>query len=386
MRRIYMDHAATTPVDGSVLQEMLPYFREKFGNASSIHQYGQEAKAALEESREKIAQFLGAKPSELVFVSGGTEADNWAIRGVAYALKQKGNHIITSLAEHHAVIHACEALEKEGFKVTYLKPDRYGQIHPEQVEEAITKKTVLITLMHVNNELGTINPIAAIGKVARKYGIVFHTDAVQSFCKIRYSVDELNVDLMTLSAHKIYGPKGVGALYIREGTPIVPLLYGGGHERNLRAGTQNVPAIVGFARAVEIGDRVLEEEHERIRSLREQFLSGLKEQVADFRVNGHPAEHVPGILNISFAGVDAESLLISLDMKGIAVSTGSACSSGSAQPSHVLRAIGLEDEYLKCTLRFSMGRTNTEEDIQYTVSALAEIIERLRAMSPAGAG
>ena len=381
MRRIYMDHSATTPVDGTVLQEMMPYFREKFGNASSAHQFGQEAKAAVESAREQIARFLGAEPAEIVFVSGGTEADNWALQGVARALRQKGNHIITSQVEHHAVLHTCEALEQQGFRVTYLPPDENGRIAPEIVESAITKKTILISIMHANNEIGTLNPIGEIGEVAHRHGVLFHTDAVQSVGKVRIDLSQLPVDLLSASAHKLYGPKGIGLLYIRKGTPIEPLLYGGGHERNLRAGTQNVPGVVGLAKAIEICDRVLEDEALRLNQLRDTFWQGIQETISDVRLNGHLTERLPGILSLSFAGVDAESLLISLDLKGIAVSRGSACSSGATSPSHVLEAIGLPAELQKSTLRFSLGRSNAEEDIQFVLEALQESVERLRAMS-----
>ncbi len=384
MRKIYMDHSATTPVDGAVLQEMLPFFREKFGNASSVHQFGQEAKAAVEEARETIAGFLGASAGEIYFVSGGTEADNWALQGVAMALKNKGNHIITSQIEHHAVLHTCQALETMGFKITYLKPDATGRISPEQVEEAITRKTILISIMHANNELGTLNPVVAIGEVARRHGVLFHTDAVQSVGKVRIDLSRWPVDLLSASAHKLYGPKGVGLLFIRKGTPIRPLFYGGGHERNLRAGTQNVPGVVGFGKAVQICDKVLEEEANRLEQLREALWNGIRENIADVRQNGHPTERLPGILNVSFAEVAADSLLISLDMKGIAASSGSACSSGAVEPSHVLRAIGLPEELQQSTLRFSLGRSNTEEDIQYVVDSLVESVERLRAMSSGG--
>jgi len=384
VRKIYMDHSATTPVDGAVLQEMLPFFREKFGNASSVHQFGQEAKAAVEEARETIAGFLGASAGEIYFVSGGTEADNWALQGVAMALKNKGNHIITSQIEHHAVLHTCQALETMGFKITYLKPDATGRISPEQVEEAITRKTILISIMHANNELGTLNPVVAIGEVARRHGVLFHTDAVQSVGKVRIDLSRWPVDLLSASAHKLYGPKGVGLLFIRKGTPIRPLFYGGGHERNLRAGTQNVPGVVGFGKAVQICDKVLEEEANRLEQLREALWNGIRENIADVRQNGHPTERLPGILNVSFAEVAADSLLISLDMKGIAASSGSACSSGAVEPSHVLRAIGLPEELQQSTLRFSLGRSNTEEDIQYVVDSLVESVERLRAMSSGG--
>ena len=377
-----MDHSATTPVDGRVLETMLPYFREKFGNASSIHLFGQETRSIVEDAREKIAQFINAKESEIHFLSGGTEADNYALKGVATALKKKGNHIITSKMEHPAIYDTCKYLEKNGCKVTFLEPDKYGVIHPEMVDGAITRKTILISIMHVNNEIGTINPISEIGDIAKQSGVLFHTDAVQSFGKIAIDVEKMNIDLLSASSHKIYGPKGVGLIYVRRGLTMDKLLHGGSHEGNRRAGTENVAGIVGFGKAVEICRSVMKEESERLTSLRNYFWSKIVNTIPSATQNGHPTERLPGILNVSFQGVEGESLLISLDMKGIAVSSGSACSSGSNKPSHVLEAIKLSPELMNGTLRFSLGRSNTEEDIDYTVDALSEAVERLRAMAP----
>jgi len=382
VQRIYMDHSATTPVDTAVLEAMLPYFCEKFGNASSVHQFGQEARAAVEEAREKVAHLINAKESEIVFLSGGTEADNYAIQGVGMALRERGNHIITSKIEHHAVLQTCEVLEKNGFSVTYLDPDPYGMIHPEMVAAAITPRTILVSIMHANNEIGTINPISKIGSITRERGILFHTDAVQSFGKLPIDMENMNIDLLSASSHKIYGPKGVGIIFIGRGTKIDKLIHGGAHEHNRRAGTENVAGIVGFGKAVEICENVMKDEGRRLTALRHYFWQKLQESMTGVYLNGHPTERLPGSLNLSFAGVEGESLLLSLDMKGIAASSGSACSSGSNMPSHVLAALHLPPERLHGSLRFSLGRSNTEENIDYAISALKEIVERLRAMAP----
>ncbi|HDL17845.1 MAG TPA: cysteine desulfurase [Bacteroidetes bacterium] len=382
MREIYMDHSATTPVDGAVLETMLPYFREKFGNASSIHQFGQEARNVVEEARERVAGFIGAKSSEITFLSGGSEADNFALQGLTSAYSGRGKHIITTSIEHPAIIETANYLEQNGISVTYLQPDKYGLIHPHQVEDAIRPETFLISVMHVNNELGTMNPIGEIGAIAQNHGILFHTDAVQAFGKLPIDVVAMNIDLLSASSHKIYGPKGVGILFIKEGTQIDKLIHGAAHERNRRAGTENVAGIVGFDKAVEICENVMTEEAARLTVLREYFWNKIETSIPDVIQNGHPTEKIPGILNMSFKGVEGESLLISLDMKGIAASSGSACSSGSNKPSHVLQSIRLAPELLNGTLRFSLGRSNTEDDIDYTVDALSEIVERLRAMAP----
>jgi|YelNatPaOPRAMG01_1025707.scaffolds.fasta_scaffold00021_66 cysteine desulfurase len=381
MRRVYLDHNATTPVREEVLAAMLPYFSERFGNASSVHSFGREARRALEEARETIARAIGAEPSEVLFTGSGTEADNTAIKGVALAQREKGRHIITSKVEHKAVLETCKFLEKQGFRVTYLPVDRTGMVSPESVEEAIEEDTILVSVMHANNEVGTVNPIARIGAICRERGILFHTDAVQSFCKLPIQVREMNIDLASFSAHKIYGPKGVGALFVRRGVRFLPLLHGGEHERNRRAGTENVPGIVGFAKAVELALAEREEECQRLTRLRDRLWEGIRRRIERVHLNGHPTERLPGTLNVSFEGVEGESILLSLDLKGVAASSGSACTSGSLSPSHVLAAMGIPPELAQSAVRFSLGRSNTEEDIDYTVEILPEIVARLRQMS-----
>jgi len=382
MRKVYLDHNATTPTHPEVVKAMLPYYEEVFGNASSIHQFGQQARKAIDKAREKVADFIGAKPEEIVFTSGGTEADNFAIKGVAYANEKKGKHIITSSIEHHAVLNPCKYLEKQGFQVTYIPVDRYGLFNPDEVKKAITKETILITIMHANNEVGTIEPIAEIGKIAKEKGICLHTDAVQTVEKIPVNVDKLNVDLLSLSGHKIYGPKGIGALYIRKGTRIQPLIQGGHHEKNRRAGTENVPAIVGLGKAIEIAKETMEGESIRLTNLRNKLCSGIGEKIDHVHLNGHPGKRLPNTLNMSFEFIEGESIILSLDMKGIAVSSGSACTSGSLEPSHVLKAMGVDPAIAQGSIRFSLGKDNTEEDINYVLEVLPEIIARLRAMSP----
>jgi len=382
MRKVYLDHNATTPTHPEVVKAMLPYYEEVFGNASSIHQFGQQARKAIDKAREKVADFIGAKPEEIVFTSGGTEADNFAIKGVAYANEKKGKHIITSSIEHHAVLNPCKYLEKQGFQVTYIPVDRYGLFNPDEVKKAVTKETILITIMHANNEVGTIEPIAEIGKIAKEKGICLHTDAVQTVEKIPVNVDKLNVDLLSLSGHKIYGPKGIGALYIRKGTRIQPLIQGGHHEKNRRAGTENVPAIVGLGKAIEIAKETMEGESIRLTNLRNKLCSGIGEKIDHVHLNGHPGKRLPNTLNMSFEFIEGESIILSLDMKGIAVSSGSACTSGSLEPSHVLKAMGVDPAIAQGSIRFSLGKDNTEEDINYVLEVLPEIIARLRAMSP----
>jgi len=382
MKQVYLDHNATTPTHHEVVKAMIPYYEEIFGNASSIHQFGQETRKAIEESRERIAEFIGAKPEEIVFTSGGTEADNFAIKGVAYANETKGKHIITSSIEHHAVLNPCKYLEKAGFQVTYLKVDKYGLVNPDDVREAITQKTILITIMHANNEVGTIEPIAEIGKIAREKGIYFHTDAVQTVGKIPVNVDDLNVDLLSLSAHKLYGPKGIGTLYIRKGTKIQPLIHGGHHEKNRRAGTENVPGIVGLAKAIEIAKATMEEESIRLTNLRNKLCSGISEKIDHVHLNGHPGKRLPNTLSMCFEFVEGESIILNLDMKGIAVSSGSACTSGSLEPSHVLMAMGVDPAVAQGSIRFSLGKDNTDEDIDYVLEVLPEIVNRLRRISP----
>ncbi|WP_422445771.1 cysteine desulfurase NifS [Thermoanaerobacterium sp. DL9XJH110] len=384
MKRIYMDHAGTTPVRKEVVDEMIPYLTEKFGNASTIYSYGREAKAALEDSREKVAGLIGADPREIFFTAGGTESDNWALRGIAYANRDKGNHIITSSIEHHAVLHTCQDLEKEGFKVTYLPVDRYGLVNPQHVMDALTDDTILVSIMHANNEIGTIEPIEEIGNALKKLDkkIYFHTDAVQTVGKIPVDVNKLGVDLLSISAHKIYGPKGVGALYIRKGTRIKPFITGGGQESQRRAGTENIPGIVGFGKAAELIGKEMEEQYEKLTYLRDKLIKGIMENIPHVRLNGHPTRRLPHNVNVCFEYIEGESLLLNLDMKGICASSGSACTSGSLEPSHVLLAIGLPHEIAHGSLRLTIGRENTEEDVDYVLEVLPEIVNKLRKMSP----
>jgi len=382
MRRIYLDHAATTPTHPEVVKAMLPYFTDAFGNPSSIYSYGQEAKGAIEEARAKVADLMGARSDETVFTSGGTEADNFAIKGMAYANEGKGNHIITSAIEHHAVIETCKFLEKRGFLVTYLPVDEYGLVDPDDVKKAITDKTILISVMHANNEVGTIQPIAEIGKIAKEAGIYFHTDAVQTAGHIPVNVNELGVDLLAMSAHKLYGPKGVGALYIRKGTRLVAFMHGGEQERKRRASTENVPGIVGFGRAAELAKQEMPEEAERLTHLRDKLIKGILEQIEHTRLNGHPLKRLPNNVNISVDFVEGESMLLNLDLEGICASTVSACSSASLEPSHVLLALGLSPEQAHGSLRFSLGKENSEEDMGRVLKVLPGIVAKLRAMSP----
>ncbi|MFN3966081.1 MAG: cysteine desulfurase NifS [Endomicrobiia bacterium] len=388
MKKVYLDYNATTPTHPEVVKAMLPYYEEIFGNPSSIHMFGQEAKKTIEEARQKIADFLFAKPEEIFFTSGGTESNNLAIKGVVYANQERGKHIITSLIEHHAVLNPCKYLEKKGFKVTYLPVDKYGLVDPDDVKKAITKETILVTIMHANNEVGTIEPISEIGKVIREisentnHKIYFHTDAVQSVGKIPVNVKELNVDLLSLSGHKIYGPKGIGAIYIRKGTKIEPLLHGGHHERNRRAGTENVAGIVGLGKAIEIAKENMQKEIEYLTKLRDKLYNGIIEKIENVYLNGHPTKRLPNTLNVCFEFVEGESIILNLDMKGIAVSSGSACTSGSLEPSHVLSAMGVPPAIAQGSIRFSLGKDNTEEDIDYVLEVLPEIVQRLRSMSP----
>ncbi len=381
-RKIYLDHNATTPVHPEVLEAMLPFYKEGFGNASSIHSFGREAKVALEESREKVAKLLNADPLEIYFTSGGTESDNLAVKGIAWANAKKGNHIVTSKIEHHAVLESCKFLEREGFEVTYLPVDRYGLVDPNELKKNIRKETILVSIMHANNEVGTIEPIPELSKIARENGVYFHTDAVQSTGKIKIDVNRLGVDLLSLSAHKFYGPKGVGAIYIRRGVRLTPLAHGGHHEKARRAGTENVPGIVGLAKALEIANRDMEKEDNRLKNLSERFFERITEKIPDVYLNGHPELRIPNTLNLSFKGVEGESIILSLDLKGIAVASGSACTSGTLEPSHVLSAMGVPPDLAQSSLRFSFGRSNTIDDIDYAVEVLPEIVSRLRAMSP----
>ena len=382
MGRIYLDYAATTPTHPEVVKAMLPHFTDSFGNPSSIYSYGQEAKGVIEEARTKVAELIGARDEEIVFTSGGTEADNFAIKGVAFANESRGNHIVTSPIEHHAVIETCKFLEGKGFSVTYLPVDEYGLVDPDDVRKAITDRTILISVMHANNEAGTIEPIAEIGKIAREAGIYFHTDAVQTVGHIPGDVNALRVDLLSISAHKLYGPKGVGALYIRKGTKLLPFIHGGEQERRRRGSTENVPGIVGFGKAVEIARREMTEEAERLTCLRDRLINGLLERIDHSRLNGHPVTRLPNNINISVDFVEGESMLLNLDLEGICASTGSACSSSSLEPSHVLLAMGLSHELAHGSLRFSLGKWTTEEEIEKVLDVLPGIVAKLRAMSP----
>ncbi|HWR41134.1 MAG TPA: cysteine desulfurase NifS [Patescibacteria group bacterium] len=381
-RRIYFDHSATTPVDKEVANAMLEYMTEKFGNASSVHAFGREARKALEEAREKVAALLNAEPKEIIFTSGGTESDNMLIKGIAYANRKKGNHIITSAIEHHAVLHTCEYLEKHGYKVTYLPVDENAMINIEDLKQAITAETILVTIMFANNEVGTIQPIKEIGQLTREKGIIFHTDAVQVAGNYPIDVKELNIDALSLSGHKFYASKGVGASFLRKGIRIEASQLGGSHERNLRAGTENVPGIVGLGKAAEIARRDMATKVASITALRDKLIDGIFKIIPHVQLNGHPTQRMPGNVNFSFHYVEGESLLLNLDMRGIAASSGSACTSGSLDPSHVLLAMGLTHEIAHGSLRISLGRINTEADIDYCLEVLPEILERLRSMSP----
>lgn len=382
MRRVYLDYNATTPVNAEVLAAMMPYFAESYGNASSIHSAGQDARAAVESARAAVAALIGAKPAEIVFTSGGTEADNLAIFGCVAACRRERMHIIASPIEHHAVLNSVEALEKQGIDVTWLPVSRDGVVDPEDVRHALRPETILITVMHANNELGTIQPIAEIGRIAAEADVYFHCDAVQSAGKIPVDVNESKVDFLALSAHKFYGPKGVGALYARENTPLEPILFGGTHERDRRPGTENVAGIVGMGKATELARACLAEESARVAALRDTLEAGIVRAVADARVNGSGAPRTPNTTNMTFANAEGESLVIALDLQGVQCSTGAACSSGATLPSHVLRAIGLPKDGAKCTLRFSLGRFTTPEDIDYALEAVPAAVERLRAISP----
>ncbi|MDK2820147.1 MAG: cysteine desulfurase [Clostridia bacterium] len=382
MRRVYLDHSATTPVRSEVLDAMLPFLKEDaFGNPSSIYSYGREAKKAMEEAREKVANLIGAEPEEIFFTSGGTEADNMALMGTVAANEKKGRHIITSSIEHHAILNTAQYLKKKGFKVTFLPVTKEGLVQVEDIKKAITDETVLISVMHVNNEVGTIQPIKEIGALAKEHGITFHTDAVQSVGKIPVNVDDLNADLLSISGHKIYGPKGIGCIYIRKGTKINPILFGGAQERTYRPGTENMPGIVGFGRAAELAAKELDSEMERIKSLRDKLIEGIKERIPDVQLNGDLNNRVAINANFAFSNVEGESLLLSMDMKGICASSGSACSSGSVNPSHVLLAMGIPPKLAEGSVRFTLGRDNTEEDIDYVLENLPQIVEHLRSIS-----
>lgn len=382
MNRIYMDNAATTRVTEPVAQAMMPYLTEVFGNPSSVHGFGRDARKALDHARAQVAQALGAEPREIYFTGCGTESDNWAIRGAAYAHKNKGNHIITTTIEHHAVLHTCEQLEKEGFEVTYLEVDENGLIDLKALEAAIRPTTILITVMAANNEIGTLEPIEEIGSIARAHNVLFHTDAVQAIGSVPFNVKRMNIDMLSLSGHKFHAPKGVGALYIRSGVKIDRLIRGGAQERGQRAGTENLASIVGMGRAIELATQNLEAHNAKLSALRDRMVQGILDKIPEVRLNGHPTLRLPGNVNVSVRYIEGESLLLSLDLKGIAASSGSACTSGSLDPSHVLLAIGLPHEIAHGSLRFSLSEENTEAEVDYVVDTLQEIVDRLRAMSP----
>jgi cysteine desulfurase len=378
---IYMDHNATTPLDAEALAAMLPYLKEHFGNpSSSTHEFGRIARMAVEEARAQVAQLIGAQSEEMIFTSGATEADNLAIKGISWSYKEKGNHIITCQIEHKAVLNSCKSLEQEGYKVTYLPVDKYGLVDPDDVKKAIGNKTILITIMYANSEIGTLEPIADIGKIAQEKGVIFHTDAVQAAGKIPLNVEELHVDLLSMSGHKMYGPKGIGALYLKNGTKLTPLIHGGGHERGLRSGTENVPGIVGFGKACEIAQKKLPDEMPRLRKLRERLVQGVMKNIKHIQLNGHPEKRIPGNANFSFHFIEGEALILSL--RNFAISSGSACTSGSLSSSYVLRAIGVPDHIAHGSIRICLGRSNTTEQVDLFIKQLKESVSKLRELSP----
>ena len=382
MNIIYLDHAATTPVKPELRDAMMPYFTQSFGNPSSIYQVAQINKKAIDDARETIAKHLGANTNEIFFTSGGTEADNWAIKGIVEANKNKGNHIITTKIEHHAVLHTCEYLEKQGFEVTYLDVNEEGVIDLEALKAAIKDTTILISIMYANNEVGTIMPIKEIGAIAKEHGIAFHTDAVQAIGQVCIDVKEQNIDALSLSGHKIYGPKGIGVLYIRRGLRITNLIHGGAQERGRRAGTENVPAIVGIAKAMELAYTDFEAKNERIKGLRDKLMNGILESIPYSKLNGSSTNRLVNNVNIGFEFVEGESLLLLLDMNGVAASSGSACTSGSLDPSHVLLALGLPHEKAHGSLRLTLGEGTTEQEVDYVLEKLPAIVQRMRDMSP----
>ena len=386
LKLVYMDHAGTTALDPRVLEVMQPYFSERFGNPSSMHTIGQEARRALDDARERVASILGCRISEVVFTSGGTESDNTAIKGVAEALRDTGNHIITSSIEHHAVLHTCQYLESRGFEVTYLPVDRSGLVDPEQVAQALNERTILVSIMLANNEIGTIEPVEEISRLVKERAtelgrtIVTHTDAVQAPGMHEINVKKLGVDLLSLSAHKFHGPKGVGVLYIRRSTPFLPQLLGGGQERERRSSTENVVGIVGTAAALELAENEREEAAVRFRGLRDKLIAGIQERIPGAHLNGHPTQRLPNNVNISFEHVEGEPILLGLDMAGIYASSGSACTSGSLEPSHVLLALGQSADLARGSLRLTLGKENTQEEVDYVLSALVDLVSRLREM------
>jgi len=383
VRRVYLDHAATTPVRPEVAEAMMRYMVTDFGNASSIHSFGRVAKEAVENARAQVAHIIGAKPEEIVFMSGGTEADNMAIRGALAANPDRGRHIITTRIEHHAVLHTCENLEKERLaEVTYLPVDGQALVSPQDVARAIRPDTAVVSIMFANNEVGTIEPIAEIGRICGERGVLFHTDAVQAYGAVPIDVNEMGIDMLSASAHKIYGPKGIGLLYLRKGRKVRPLILGGSHERSRRAGTSNVPGAVGFGLAAELALKEMPERARHLGSLRDRLTRGILDRVEFTRLHGHPTQRLPNNVNISYEYVEGESILLSLDMKGIAASSGSACTSGSLEPSHVLTAMGISPEITHGSVRMTLGTENTNEDIDYVLAVVPPIVERLRAMSP----
>jgi cysteine desulfurase len=382
-RQIYLDHNASTPVHPEVVEAMLPYFSERFGNPSSVHGFGREAREGLETAREQVAHFLRVGKEEIVFTSGGTESDNMAVKGVAMA--RGGGHIITTKIEHHAVLRAVQTLEAQGFAATYLDVDGYGMVDPDALRRAIRPDTILISIMHANSEIGTVQPARQLGAIAREHGIPFHMDAVQTFGKVPIDLDAFNIDMLSFSSHKIYGPKGVAGLYIRKGTKMVSLQHGGEHERRRRAGTENVAGIVGFGKAVEIRGRDMVEEGRRVTGLRDRLWEGLESRVPEVRLNGHPTERVPGTCNVCFRHVESESIVLGLDLKGIGVSAGSACTSGNVEPSYVLVAMGVPLDWAMGAVRHSLGRSTTAEDIDYVVDCTEPLVAKLRSAMPARA-
>jgi cysteine desulfurase len=381
-RRVYLDHNASTPVHPEVVAEMLPYWTERFGNPSSVHGFGREARDAVDTARARIAGFLRAAPEEIVFTSGGTESDNLAVKGLA--LGGARGHLITSQIEHHAVLRTCQALEAGGLAVTYLPVDQHGLVDPDDVKRAIRPDTVAISVMHANSEIGTVQPVAAIGAIAREHGIPFHVDAVQSFGKIAVDPAALGIDVLSMSSHKIYGPKGIGALYIRRGTRMVAIQHGGDHERRRRAGTENVPGIVGFGKAVELRDREMRPEAERLQALRDRLADGVRARLDDVRLVGHSVERLPATANLAFRQVESESIVLGLDLKGVAVSAGSACTAGHVEPSHVLAAVGLPVDWAMGAVRCSLGRSTTAEDVDYVIECLETVVGKLRRLLPTG--
>jgi len=381
-RKVYLDHNASTPVHPDVVAEMMPYFHEVFGNPSSVHGFGRAAREAVDVARERTARFLAIAPDELVFTSGGTESDNFGVKGLALA-RGRG-HLITSKIEHHAVLRTCQTLEAQGFDVTYLSVDEYGMVSPDDVKRALRPDTVAISVMHANSEIGTIQPVAAIGALAREHGVPFHVDAVQTFGKVPIDLHAWGIDVLSFSGHKIYGPKGIAGIYIRKGTKMVAIQHGGEHERRRRAGTENVPGIVGLGKAVEVRARDMMDEAVRVTALRDRLWNSVRRRIPEVRLDGHPTERLPGTNNIAFRHVESESIVLGLDLKGVAVSAGSACTAGHVEPSHVLVALGLPLDWAMGAVRFSLGRTTTTEDVDYVIDCLEPLVSKLRQALPAG--